>query len=123
MKADMITLYGIANCDTIKKTRQWLTDQQIPYAFHDYKKQGIDAELAGQMLQALSLESLINKRGTTWRKLPTQMQANLSQETALTLMLAQPSVIRRPVLSNRHQWMAGYDEEKFRTLRKQDPII
>lgn len=113
MKAGLITLYGIANCDTIKKTRQWLNGQQVPYAFHDYKKQGIDAKLATQMLQALPLDELINKRGTTWRKLPAQVQTEFSADTALALMLAQPSVIRRPVLSDGQHWIVGHDEARL----------
>lgn len=113
MKADMMTLYGIANCDTIKKTRQWLNDQQVPYTFHDYKKEGIDANLANEMLQALALDELINKRGTTWRKLSPQTQAALSVDTAIALMLAQPSVIRRPLLRNGQHWIAGYDEVRL----------
>lgn len=113
MKAVIVTLYGIANCDTIKKTRQWLADQQVTYEFHDYKKQGIDAALATQMLQALPLEDLINKRGTTWRKLPAATQAEFGMDNAVTLMIAQPSIIRRPLLRNGNLWMAGYDEDKL----------
>lgn len=113
MKTGMLTLYGIANCDTIRRTRAWLADQQVPYSFHDYKKQGIDAALAGQMLLALPLNELINRRGTTWRNLPAEVQAAFTTDTAVALMLAQPSVIRRPILRRGDDWIVANDEEKL----------
>lgn len=116
MKIDMLTLYGIANCDTMRRTREWLADQQVPYSFHDYRKQGINAALAGQMLLALPLNDLINRRGTTWRNLPAEVQTGLTIDTATALMLAHPSVIRRPILRSADQWMVGHDEERLRAF-------
>lgn len=112
----MITLYGIANCDTIKKTRKWLETHNVAYEFHDYKKQGIDAALATRLLEALPLETVINKRGTTWRNLSAEAQENLTSQSAVALMLAQPSVIRRPILQGHSGWVAAFDEEKLNQL-------
>lgn len=112
----MITLYGINNCDTIKKTRKWLETHNVSYEFHDYKKQGIDATLAKRILAALPLETVINKRGTTWRKLASEVQENLNNESAVQLMLAQPSVIRRPLLHGKSGWVAAYNEAEFSLL-------
>jgi arsenate reductase (glutaredoxin) len=93
------TVYGIPNCDTVKKARAWLAERGVEAAFHDYKKQGVpEAELRAWVKQ-LGWESLLNRKGTTWRKLDAAAQASVvDADSAIALMLAQPSVIRRPVL-------------------------
>lgn len=111
-----ITLFGIANCDSIKKTRKWLEIRNIVYQFHDYRKDGLDKLLAAVMLEAVPLEVLINKRGTTWRKLPTGVQESLSASNAGALMQAHPAIIKRPLLRKHQHWIVGYDEDKFGTL-------
>lgn len=117
MSADTLTLYGIANCDTMKKTRQWLDASGVHYHFHDYKKAGLSAELANTLVAALPAEILLNKRGTTWRKLSAEEQASVEQGATATLISANPSLVRRPLLWHpRLGWMAGYDESRWQAL-------
>jgi Spx/MgsR family transcriptional regulator len=94
-----ITLYGITNCDTVKKARTWLADHGVPYGFHDFKKQGVPPDHLDRWLRAAGKEKLLNRQGTTWRKLDadTQLQAG-NDAGARALMLSQPSVIKRPVV-------------------------
>ncbi|AOM39719.1 ArsC family reductase [Xenorhabdus hominickii] len=93
------TLYGIKNCDTIKKARRWLEDQEIAYQFHDYRIDGLSPELLQSFIEQIGWESLLNTRGTTWRKLSDdQKQAINNAEAAKALMLEQPSIIKRPLL-------------------------
>ncbi len=94
----MITLYGIPHCDTVKKSRAWLDAHKISYQFHDFKKQGVPAEALAQWVSALGWEPLVNKKGTTWRKLEAAEQAGVvDASTATALMLRHASVIKRPV--------------------------
>jgi arsenate reductase (glutaredoxin) len=95
-----ITLYGIPNCDTVKKSRAWLEAAGMAYVFHDFKKQGVPEAALRQWVKALGWEVLLNKKGTTWRKLSSAEQlAVVDAPSAVALMLAQPSVIKRPVLT------------------------
>lgn len=95
----MITLYGIPNCDTVKKARAWLTDQGIDYRFHDFKKQGVPADLLPGWLAAVGWPTLVNRKGMSWRKLDADQQAAVVDDaSASALMLANPSVIKRPVV-------------------------
>jgi arsenate reductase (glutaredoxin) len=97
----MINLYGIPNCDTVKKSRAWLDQHQIAYQFHDFKKQGVPADALAQWTAALGWEPLVNKKGTTWRKLDAAEQsAVVDVATATALMLRHASVIKRPVVVN-----------------------
>ena len=112
-----IQLYGIPNCDTVKKARAWLAGRGIEVAFHDYKKQGVpQAELQAWM-KALGWEALLNRKGTTWRKLDAARQAAVTDaRSAFALMLEQPSVIRRPVLVNGQALRVGFDADDWATL-------
>ncbi len=97
--AKAITLYGIPNCDTVKKARAWLAEQGVAHAFHDYKKQGVPAEALAGWVSAHGWQALVNRQGTTWRKLPPDAQAGVRDAaSALALMCGQASVIKRPVL-------------------------
>ncbi|WP_092517509.1 ArsC family reductase [Xenorhabdus japonica] len=92
-------LYGIKNCDTIKKARRWLEDQEIPYQFHDYRIDGLSSELLQSFIDQAGWEPLLNTRGTTWRKLSDEQKAAINNaEAAKALMLEQPSIIKRPLL-------------------------
>jgi Spx/MgsR family transcriptional regulator len=93
-----ITIYGIKNCDTMKKARAWLDRNGIAYAFHDYKTAGIEPERLERWEKKAGWEALLNRAGTTFRKLPDKDKAGLSAKKAMALMLAQPSMIKRPVL-------------------------
>ena len=93
-----ITIYGIKNCDTMKKARAWLDQHGVAYAFHDYKTAGIERERLERWEKKVGWETLLNRAGTTFRKLPDKDKAGLNAKKAMALMLAQPSMIKRPVL-------------------------
>jgi arsenate reductase (glutaredoxin) len=93
-----ITIYGIKNCDTMKKARAWLDKHGVDYAFHDYKTAGIERERLERWAKKVGWETLLNRAGTTFRKLPDQDKQALNEKKAIALMLAQPSMIKRPVL-------------------------
>ena len=115
----MITLYGIPNCDTVKKSRAWLDERQIAYQFHDFKKQGVPDDALAQWTTALGWEPLVNKKGTTWRKLGAAEQAAVvDTATAIALMQRHASVIKRPVAVNAaaktgSQTTVGYSPEAW----------
>ncbi len=93
-----ITIYGIKNCDTMKKARAWLDSHGVAYAFHDYKSAGIERERLERWAKKADWETLLNRAGTTFKKLPDKDKQGLSEKKAIALMLAQPSMIKRPVL-------------------------
>jgi Spx/MgsR family transcriptional regulator len=109
-----ITLYGIPNCDTVKKSRAWFDAQGIAYQFHDFKKQGVPQSALQQWVKTLGWEALVNKKGTTWRALDAAAQAAVKDDaSAIALMLAQPSVIKRPVVQRAGQLTVGYVPEQW----------
>ena len=103
-----VTLYGIKNCDTMKKARTWLDGHKISYAFHDYKAAGIDREQLEKWAGALGWEVLLNRAGTTFKKLPDKDKDALTEKKAIALMLAQPSMIKRPVLQKGAKLLVGF---------------
>lgn len=103
-----LTLFGIKNCDTIKKARAWLEARGVAYNFHDYKVAGIDERRLRGWTDELGWERLLNRAGTTFRKLPDADKINLDEDKAIALMLAQPSLIRRPVLDLGGRRLAGF---------------
>ena len=108
-----VTLHGIKNCDTMKKARAWLDARGVAYAFHDYKAAGIErADLEGWVKQ-VGWETLLNRAGTTFRKLPEDQKQGLTQAKAIALMLAQPSMIKRPVLVLGDQFVVGFRPEQY----------
>src|SRR3546814_5440842 len=109
-----ITMYGIKNCDTIKKARNWLDSHEIAYDFHDYKVIGIDAARLDSWMRLAGWEVLLNKAGTTFRKLPDADKAGLDAEKAKALMIAQPSMIKRPVLEFDGKLLVGLDRKSTR---------
>ncbi|ACB94660.1 ArsC family reductase [Beijerinckia indica] len=104
----MATIYGIKACDTMKKARTWLDEHGIAYAFHDYKTAGIDRDRLESWARAIGWEKLLNRAGTTFRKLPEQDKEGLNQDKAIKLMLAQPSMIKRPVLDLGDRLLVGF---------------
>lgn len=112
----MITLYGIPNCDTVKKARVWLDQHGVAYAFHDYKKAGIDSERLEAWVAELGWETVLNRSGTTFRALPDADKAGLDAAKAVTLMLAQPSMIKRPMLDTGDQRVAGFKPDIYAGL-------
>ncbi len=113
-----IILYGIKNCDTVKKARRWLEAHQINYAFHDFRVDGLNKELLKDFMNHFELEILINKRGTTWRKLPDEHKENIDQKNALELMVEFPTLIKRPILVGTGMYYIGFDENKYEKLLK-----
>jgi arsenate reductase len=97
-----LVLHGIKNCDTVKKARVWLTEAGVVHEFHDFKTQGADAALVGGWVAALGWETVLNRAGTTFRALPDADKAGLDAARATALMVAQPSMIKRPVLTGTH---------------------
>lgn len=104
-----MTLYGIRNCDTVKKARAWLEARGVPYEFHDYKTAGIDAARLRGWARELGWERLLNRAGTTFRKLPEADKTDLDEDKAVALMLAQPSLIKRPVFDLGTRRLVGFD--------------
>lgn len=112
----MIKLYGIPNCDTIKKARRWLEAKGAAYEFHDYKKSGVPADRLKQWISQAGWETLLNRRGTTWRNLDESIRNNIDEAAAMQVMLAHPSSIRRPVLESGKLQLVGFDETEYRKL-------
>jgi arsenate reductase len=112
-----ITIYGIKNCDTMKKARAALDRRGVKYDFHDYKTQGIDkAKLEGWARKA-GWEALLNRAGTTFKKLPDKDKANVTEKKAIALMLAQPSMIKRPVLEAGGKLLVGFRPEEYAAVK------
>ena len=113
-----VTVFGIPNCSTVKKARTWLTEQGVDYVFHDFKKQGVPADLLSGWIAGVGWEKLVNRKGTTWRKLDDATQAAVvDADTASDLMLANPSVVKRPVVVwGDGRVTVGFDESQFMGL-------
>ena len=112
----MTTIYGIKNCDTMSKAFAWLDAHEIAYTFHDYKKSGIDKATLEKWVAALGWETVLNRAGTTFRKLPDSDKENLNPKKAVALMLAQPSMIKRPLLARGATLTAGFKPEQYEKL-------
>lgn len=112
------TVFGIPNCDTVKKARSWLTEHGVNYVFHDFKKQGVPADQLPGWIAAVGWEPLVNRKGTTWRKLDDASRtAVLDASSASALMLANPSVIKRPVVAwPNGEVTVGFDESRWQGL-------
>ena len=111
-----ITLYGIPNCDTMKKARVWLDQHGVAYVFHDYKKSGIDRASLERWVAEQGWQTVLNRAGTTFRKLPEADRADLDDARAIDLMLAQPSMIKRPVLDLGDRRVIGFKPEVYEAL-------
>lgn len=109
----MIEIYGIKNCDTMKKAFRWLDDNNLDYAFHDYKKEGVNEAQAKAWLEQLGWENVINKRGTTWRKLEEDIKNTMDNNSAIQIMLAQPSIIKRPLITFKESIFLGFNAEEY----------
>lgn len=108
-----IHLYGIPNCDTVKKARVWLDAQGATYTFHDYKKEGADPARLARWAEAAGWEKLLNRAGTTFRKLPDADKAGLGHDRAIALMVAQPSMIKRPVVEFPGGLLVGFKPDEW----------
>jgi len=111
--ARTVTIYGIKNCDTMKKARAWLDARGVAYTFHDYKSAGIDRGTLEGWARQTGWEPLLNRAGTTFRKLPEKDKDGLTEKKAMALMLAQPSMIKRPVLDIGGKLLVGFKAEDY----------
>jgi arsenate reductase len=109
----VITIYGIPNCDTVKKARVWLVGHGIDYAFHDYKKAGVDEKMLRTWVEELGWEHLLNTRGMMWRKVPQDVKDNIDEASAIALMLETPSIIKRPLLDTGKERHVGFKPEYY----------
>lgn len=109
----MVTMYGIKNCDTIKKARAWLDAHGVAYDFHDYKASGIDADRLRGWAKRVGWEVLLNRAGTTFRALPDADKADIDEAKAIALMVAQPSMIKRPVLESAGALLVGFKPDTY----------
>ncbi|MCK8132071.1 ArsC family reductase [Pseudoalteromonas sp. 2CM28B] len=114
----MITLYGISNCDTIKKAKKYLADNNIDFTFHDYRKDGVNEQLVNEFAEHIDWEQLVNKRGITYRALCDEQKQNLSKDTAITLLVEQPAMIKRPVLVNNNSYHLGFKAAQYDEIFK-----
>ena len=109
-------MYGIKNCDTIKKAKKWLETNGVEFTFHDYRKEGLSDELLASLESSLGWEAMLNKRGTTWRKLAEETKDTINKETALLLMLENPAIIKRPILDSGKTLELGFSESAYQQL-------
>ncbi len=110
------TMYGIPNCDTIKKARKWLEAESIEFQFHDYRKQGIDAELVKEFCLSLGWENVLNKRGTTFRQLSQEQKDLLNETTAIALLVEQPAMIKRPIVRYEGKLYLGFKAADYASI-------
>jgi arsenate reductase len=110
------TIYGIKNCDTMKKARAWLDAHGVAYEFHDYKAAGVERALLERWAKEVGWETLLNRAGTTFRALPDEKKEGLDEKKAVALMLAQPSMIKRPVLIAGTKMLVGFKPEQYKAL-------
>lgn len=109
-------MYGIKNCDTIKKAKKWLNEHDVQFTFHDYRKDGLSEELLSSLESSLGWESLLNKRGTTWRKLPEEIKDSINRESAIAIMLENPAIIKRPILNTGKSLELGFSDATYQQL-------
>jgi arsenate reductase len=111
-----VTLYGISNCDSMRKTRRWLEARGVDFDFHDYRKQGLDASLLESFEAELGWEAMLNRKGRSWRALDAGTRDDIDRARALELMLDNPTLIKRPLLATARGLAIGYDEARFETM-------
>jgi Spx/MgsR family transcriptional regulator len=109
----MVKIYGIPNCDTMKKARQWLSNHGIDYEFHNYKKAGVDERQLTQWIESIGWEALLNRRSTTWRQLDDAVKSNIDKASAIRIMLQTPSIIKRPLLDDGRNLYLGFKATEY----------
>ena len=114
----MITLYGIKNCDTCRKARKWLEGEGIEHRFHDFRADGLDKDTLARLMEALGWETLLNRRGTTWRKLPEADREDLTPDSVAALILGNPTLIKRPVFDTGGTYMVGFSDTERAALKE-----
>lgn len=113
----MLKLYGIKNCDTVKKARRWLEAHEVEYKFHDFRQDGLDKKLISSWVERLGWEAIVNKRSTTWRNLSDKDKAISSSQQAIKLLVTSPTLIKRPVAEKNKILLVGFNEAEFEKLK------
>jgi len=116
MQKTNLVLYGIKNCDSVKKARSWLESRHLAYRFHDFRVDGLDESLLRRFIDHLGLDHVLNQRSTSWRQLSEAQKADLTLDKAVQLMLQQPTLIKRPILDDGRQWLVGFNPERYLEL-------
>jgi len=114
----MNTLYGIKNCDTVKKARDWLAKNNVNYHFHDFRTDGLNATQVKTWIDEIGLDSLVNKRSTTWKELDTNTKESFSEKTAVAIIVENPTLIKRPLLDTGKRKHVGFNDAEYATLLK-----
>jgi arsenate reductase (glutaredoxin) len=117
----MITLYGIKNCDTVKRARNWLDSSGINYRFHDFRADGLAPEQLRAWITELGWEALVNKRSTTWKQLDTALREQMDEVSAVDTLLKHPTLIKRPVLDTGKQHFVGFSDALYKTITTGTP--
>ncbi len=117
----MTTIYGIKNCDTVRKARKWLEAHAVDYTFHDVRSDGLDKKDLSAWVKSVGWEALLNRRGTTWRQLPDEDKAAINEANAIQLMLAQPTLIKRPVLAHNKSIHVGFKPADYEAVFNLNP--
>lgn len=112
----MITVYGISNCDTVKKARKWLDQHAVEYRFHDFKKLGLEQAALLEWVDKVGWDTLLNRRGMMWRKLPQDVRDSIDRDSAIATMLSTPTIIKRPVLEIAGTIHVGFSEQHYSRL-------
>lgn len=112
----MTTIYGIKNCDTMKKAFRWLDEQNVAYVFHDYRKEGLERATLENWIKQLGWEKVVNKRGTTWRQLDKETQEAMNDETVISVLLDKPAMIKRPLLDHQGKLTLGFKAEQYSAI-------
>lgn len=113
----MLTLYGIKNCDTVKKARRWLEDHGVEYQFHDFRQDGLNKKQLSGWVEQLGWEVIVNKRSTTWRNLSDKDKELTTNSQAVKLLLANPTLIKRPVVQSNKIFLVGFNENEFKKIK------
>ena len=112
-----IILYGIKNCDSVKKTREWLDKNLIKYTFHDFHVDGIKKSTVNEFLKNIDIKILINKRGTSWRKLSDKEKKTSTKLEIIDLLFENPTIMKRPIIKTKKKYLVGFDKENFKLLK------
>jgi Spx/MgsR family transcriptional regulator len=112
----VITLYGIKNCDTVRKARKWLDDHGVEYEFHDFREQGLTAMQVRGWLAELGWQDLVNRRSTSWKALDPETRENMDEDGALAAIMDQPTLIKRPLLDTGHQCFVGFSVDSYKQI-------
>ena len=112
----MTVLYGIKNCDTVKKARKWLDENHIDYRFHDFREQGIEQKSVTDWVRALGWEAVVNKRSTTWKQLDPGLRDSMDEQSAISAIMDNPTLVKRPLLETQNQYFVGFKAADYNAI-------